>query len=126
MATDPLQVTAEEPPEDAVEWDHPVPRCEVRIVANGTTVFCNRRRNHPGRHWTHWATNPYYFDVPSDDLKVAAAWRGAPPPEPIRAHVEGCPKALSVPVDLCACGGRDFTPQPGGRGAPPEAQGKLT
>ena len=28
----------------------------------------------------------------------------------IRAHVEGCPKALSVPVDLCDCGGRDFVP----------------
>lgn len=30
----------------------------------------------------------------------------------IRAHVVGCPKALSVPVDLCECGGRDFTPAP--------------
>lgn len=30
--------------------------------------------------------------------------------KPIRAHVEGCRKALSVPVDLCACGGRDFLP----------------
>ena len=29
---------------------------------------------------------------------------------PTRAHVVGCPKALSVPVDLCACGGRDFAP----------------
>jgi hypothetical protein len=28
----------------------------------------------------------------------------------IRAHVEGCPKNLSVPVDLCSCGGRDFKP----------------
>lgn len=31
---------------------------------------------------------------------------------PIRAHVEGCPKALRVPVDLCECGGRDFRPSP--------------
>jgi hypothetical protein len=30
----------------------------------------------------------------------------------IRAHVEGCPTSLSVPVDLCSCGGRDFTPDP--------------
>lgn len=29
---------------------------------------------------------------------------------PIRAHVEGCPNALRVPVDRCDCGGRDFTP----------------
>lgn len=28
----------------------------------------------------------------------------------IRAHVEGCPKSLSIPVDRCACGGRDVTP----------------
>lgn len=26
-----------------------------------------------------------------------------------RAHVEGCTKALSVPVDLCECGGRTIT-----------------
>jgi hypothetical protein len=31
-------------------------------------------------------------------------------PRPIRAHVIGCPQTLRVPVDLCACGGRDFTP----------------
>ena len=31
---------------------------------------------------------------------------------PIRAHVEGCVKALSVPVDLCECGSRDFRPDP--------------
>lgn len=28
-------------------------------------------------------------------------------PRPIRAHVEGCPRNFSVPVDLCDCGGRD-------------------
>lgn len=27
---------------------------------------------------------------------------------PTRAHVEGCSKALSVPVDQCPCGGRDI------------------
>jgi hypothetical protein len=28
----------------------------------------------------------------------------------MRAHVIGCTKALSVPVDLCECGGREFSP----------------
>jgi hypothetical protein len=29
---------------------------------------------------------------------------------PIRAHLEDCPHSLRIPVDLCGCGGRDFTP----------------
>ncbi len=31
-------------------------------------------------------------------------------PQPIRAHRLFCGHALSIPVDLCPCGGRDFTP----------------
>lgn len=27
---------------------------------------------------------------------------------PLRAHVLGCPHNFRVPVDRCACGGRDF------------------
>jgi hypothetical protein len=38
---------------------------------------------------------------------------------PIRAHVEGCANNLRVPVDLCDCGGRDFTPDPATPPAPP-------
>jgi hypothetical protein len=42
-------------------------------------------------------------------LRGEAAVR--PSTYPIRAHVEGCPNSLRVPVDLCDCGGRDFVPE---------------
>jgi hypothetical protein len=40
----------------------------------------------------------------ADELEAALS------PTTIRAHVLGCPKNFSVPVDLCECGGRDFLP----------------
>jgi hypothetical protein len=43
---------------------------------------------------------------------IEAALRDLPAPPPIRAHVEGCRQSLRVPVDLCECGGRWFTPDP--------------
>jgi hypothetical protein len=42
--------------------------------------------------------------------ELCALLRTGASPAPIRAHVEGCPLNLRVPVDLCACGGRDFVP----------------
>jgi hypothetical protein len=55
-----------------------------------------------------WATPAASEDQEPEAVDVIEF---APPEAPrIRAHVDGCPQALRVPVDLCPCGGRWFPP----------------
>jgi hypothetical protein len=79
----------------------------LRAVLNAMWVFATER---PSPQQTRQKSAREMVEHFARELEAALVRAGDPEPPIIRAHVEGCSKALSVPVDVCPCGGRDFTP----------------